>query len=165
MKAADEALAIADDNSKATDVFISGATGPNAALINGHYVPTQNTSLDGRTLYLKSDFDVHYGKAFDDRTGASAGNGKGLMCIEHRSGDWVVKHVSQRGTALCYAGFTNGSSLETCTSRLWRAVRIVAGDQMEWHDDSNMKLVSGEKAMRAVRCPNFKSGIVIAVAA
>jgi hypothetical protein len=36
---------------------------------------------------------------------------------------------------------------------------------MEWHDDSNMKLVSGEKAMRAVRFPNFKSGIVIAVAA
>ena len=57
--AADEARAIADDNSKATDVFISGATGPNAARINGHYVPTQETGLDGRILYLKSDFECY----------------------------------------------------------------------------------------------------------
>ena len=168
MKAADEARAIAVDNSKATDVFISGATGPTAALINGHYEPTQETGLDGRILYLKSDFDVNYDEedVLDDRD-ASADNAKGLMCIEHRSGDWEVKHVSQRGTALCCACFTNGSSLETCTSRLWRAVwidQIDQIDQMEWHDDRNIKLVSGEKAMKAVRCPNFKSGIAIAVA-
>ena len=164
LKAADEARAIAVDNSKATDVFISGATGPNAARINGHYVPTQETGLDGRILYLKSDFDVNYDECFLDDRDASADDAKGLMCIEHRSGDWEVKHVSQRGTAMCYACFTNGSSLETCTSRLWRAVRIVGPDQMEWRDDRNIKLVTGEKAMKAVRCPNFRSGVVIAVA-
>ena len=168
LKAADEARAIADDNSKATDVFISGATGPNAARINGHYVPTQETGLDGRILYLKSDFDMTYDEeSFFDGRDASVDHAKGLMCIEHRSGDWEVKHVSQRGTALCYACFKNGLSLETCTSRLWRAVWIDQMDQidqMEWRDDRNMKLVSGEKAMKAVRCPNFKSGNVIAVA-
>jgi len=164
LKAADEARAIAVDNSKATDVFISGATGHAAALINGHYVPTQETGLDGRILYLKSDFDVNYREGVLDDRDASAGDAKGRMCIEHRSGDWEVKHVSQRGTALCCACFTNGSSLETCTSRLWRATRIVGPDQMEWHNDRNIKLVSGEKAMKAVRCPNFKSGSVIAVA-
>ena len=165
LKAADEARAIAVDNSKATDVFISGATGPTAALINGHYEPTQETGLDGRTLYLKSDFDVNYDEedVLDDRD-AKADNAKGLMCIEHRSGDWEVKHVSQRGTALCCACFTNGSSLETCTSRLWRVGRMVGPDQIEWRDDRNIKLVTGEKAMKAVRCPNFKSGSVIAVA-
>ncbi len=165
LKAAEEARAIADDNSKATDVFISGATGHNAARINGHYVPTQETGLDGRILYLKSDFEVNYDEEgiFDDRD-SSVDHAKGFMCIEHRSGDWEVKHVSQRGTALCFACFKNGLSLETCTSRLWRAVRIVGPDQMELHDDRNIKLVSGEKAMKAVRCLNFKSGIVVAVA-
>ena len=165
LKAADEARAIAIDNSKATDVFISGATGPNAARINGHYVPTQETGLDGRILYLKSDFECHYEEGvFDDRRIPSADNAKGVMCIEHRSGHWEVKHVLQRGTAMCYACFENGSSLETCTSRLWRAVGIVGRDQLELRDDRKIKLVTGEKAMKKVRCPNFKSSIAIAVA-
>jgi hypothetical protein len=159
---------IVDGSSGPSNIFISGATGPNAALINGHYVPTQETGLDGRILYLKSDFDMNYDEeSFFDGRDASVDHAKGLMCIEHRSGDWEVKHVSQRGTALCYACFKNGSSLETCTSRLWRAVWIDQMDQidqMEWRDDRNIKLVSGEKAMKAVKCPNFKSGIVIAVA-
>ena len=167
LKAADEARelrAIADDNSKATDVFISGATGPNAARINGHYVPTQETGLDGRILYLKSDFDVNGDEESSiDGRDASVDHAKGLMCIEHRSGDWEVKHVSQRGTAMCYACFENGSSLETCTSRLWRAVGIVGRDQLELRDDRKIKLVTGEKAMKKVRCPNFKSSIAIAV--
>ncbi len=164
LKAADEARAIAVDNSKATDVFISGATGLNAARINGHYVPTQETGLDGRILYLKSDFECHYEEGvFDDTRIPSADNAKGVMCIEHRSGDWEVKHVLQRGTAMCYACFTNGSSLETCTSRLWRAVRIVGPDQLDLLDDRKIKLVTGDKAMKKVR-PNFKSRIAIAVA-
>ena len=159
---------IVDGNSGPSNIFISGATGPNAARINGHYVPTQETGLDGRILYLKSDFDMTYDEeSFFDGRDASVDHSKGLMCIEHRSGNWEVKHVSQRGTALCFACFKNGLSLETCTSRLWRAVWIDQMDQidqMEWRDDRKIKLVSGEKAMKAVRCPNFKSGIVIAVA-
>ncbi len=161
-----ESDTIAGGSSGPSNIFISGATGPNAALINGHYVPTQEsqTGLDGRPLYMKSDFDVNYEDGVHDDRIASADNAKCLMCIEHRSGYWEVKHVSQRGTALCYACFKNGLSLETCTSRLWRAVRIVGPDQMEWRDDRKIKLVTGEKAMKAVRCPNFKSCIAIAVA-
>ena len=101
--------AIVDGSSGPSNIFISGAAGPNAALINGHYVSTQETGLDGRTLYLKCDQSV---------------------CIEHRrklycsdlrictQGVWQVKHVSSKGTDQCLAGVEGGCALEACVSRV-----------------------------------------------
>lgn len=145
LKAADEARAIAIDNSKATDVFISGATGPSAALINGHYVPTQETGLDathGLPLYMKSDC-LH-------------------VCIEHRrkvncsgirsfaQGDsvWQVKHVWSKGTDQCFAGVEGGCALEACVSRVWRV-----GISNEFREQPNVKMVTGVAARRAVTDP------------
>jgi hypothetical protein len=49
--APETSAAITDANSKATDIFISGATGANARFINGHYKPTQERGPDGHVIY------------------------------------------------------------------------------------------------------------------
>ena len=97
--AAAEAAAIADNNAKATAIFISGATGPCAAAINGLYSPTQERGLDGRIVYGKI--------------------GNASMCIEHLGGLWQVKPVSQMGKDTCAASLNGGCALEACTSHLW----------------------------------------------
>jgi hypothetical protein len=130
-------------NSGPSNVFISGATGPNAARINGHYVPTQETGLDGRILYLKSDC-LH-------------------VCIEHRTktncsgvrsftqaGDsvWQVKYVWSKGTDQCFAGVEGGCALEACVSRIWRV-----GMSNEFHEQPNVNMRTGAAARRAVTGP------------
>jgi hypothetical protein len=58
------ARAVADDNARASAVFISGATGPNASNINGFFEPTEEKGADGRILYTKrgdaSKIIVHF---------------------------------------------------------------------------------------------------------
>ena len=81
-------------------MFISGATGDNAARINGFFEPTQEKGLDGRALYVK-------------RGDASA-------CIEHYGGNWQVKPVSDKGKDNAWASVAGGCGLEACTSRVWR---------------------------------------------
>ncbi len=99
MKAA-EAAAIAAENARAEPVFISGATGDKAALINGVFVPTRMKGLDGRVLYAKQ--------------------GDASTCIEHFKGHWQVKAVSNNGANNCWIYVVGGCGLEACTSRLWR---------------------------------------------
>ena len=86
--AAAEARAVADGNSRAGPVFISGATGPRAASINGFYGVTEEKSLDGRLVLSK-------------RSDAS-------VCIEHHGGQWEFKHVSGKGKAGCKAYVAGG---------------------------------------------------------
>ena len=109
-------------------MFISGATGVNAARINGFFEPTQEKGLDGRALYAK-------------RGDASA-------CIEHYGGDWQVKPVSSKGTANCWAYVEGGCGLEACTSRVWK---VGDGKGTGFHDAPNVKLVTGAEAQRQVR--------------
>ncbi len=98
--AAAEARAVARDNARAEPVFISGATGDGAALLNGVLEPTEEKGLDGRVLYRKC--------------------GDGSMCMEHFGGMWQVKSVSSKGTGDCWAFVAGGCAAEACTSRPWR---------------------------------------------
>ena len=98
--AAAEARAVADGNARAGPVFISGATGPYAARINGFYGVTEEKSLDGRLVLIK--------------------RGDPSVCIEHQGGVWEVKEVSNKGKAGCFANVAGGCALEDCTSRVWR---------------------------------------------
>ena len=106
-------------------MFFSGATGDNAAFINGFFEPTQEKGLDGRVLYAK--------------------RGDASMCIEHRTGDWEVKTVSNKGKGYCWAHVAGGCGLEACTSRVWRLDDGTPGP----HDDApSVKLVAGAEAER-----------------
>jgi hypothetical protein len=102
-------------------VFISGATGLNAAGINGAYYRTSEV-CNGYALYAK--------------------RGDASMCIEHPDGDWEVKLVSQKGTGTCWAYVAGGCGLEACTSRVWTVY-----DGKTWNDAPAVKLVAGAEAV------------------
>jgi hypothetical protein len=111
-------------------VFISGATGGNAASINGFFEPTQEKGLDGRSLYAK--------------------RGDASVCIEHYAGRWQVKHVSTKGTFVlekCYTVVAGGCGLEACTSRVWKA-----RDGLLWNDLPSVKLVAEAEVRRCCAC-------------
>ncbi len=97
-------------------MFISGATGVNAAAINGFFEPTQEKGPDGRALYAK--------------------RGDASVCIEHYGGYWQVKAVSSKGTDIACAYVAGGCGLEACTSRVWKV-----GDGKAWNDAPGVKLV------------------------
>jgi hypothetical protein len=82
--AAAEAWSVADGNARAGPVFISGATGPAAASINGFYGVTEEKSLDGRLVLSK--------------------RGDPTTCIEHHGGEWQVKDVSNKGRRVRVGG-------------------------------------------------------------
>ena len=107
-------------------MFISGATGVNAARINGFFEPTQEKGLDGRVLYAK--------------------RGDASMCIEHIAGLWQVKYVSDKGKNNSHAHVAGGCALEACTSRVWRV-----WDGVRHLDAAGVKLVTGAEAERQVR--------------
>ncbi len=123
--AAAEARAVADGNARAGPVFISGATGPQAASINGFYGVTEEKSLDGRLVLSK--------------------RGDPSMCIEHRGGLWQVKSVSSKGTSACQAFVAGGCALEDCASRLWRL-----NNGKEINDQRSVKMATGSEAERQV---------------
>ena len=124
--AAAEARAVADGNARAGPVFISGATGPRAASINGFYVVTEEKSLDGRLVLSK--------------------RGDPSMCIEHHGGQWEVKPVSAKGKALCRASIAGGCALEDCASRVWR----VWNGKGSYDDQPSVKMSTGRGAERQV---------------
>jgi hypothetical protein len=137
--------AIVDGSSGPSNIFISGATGPNAALINGHYVSTQETGLDathGRPLYMKSDC-LHV--CIEHRRKM---NGSGLRSFTQGDSVWQVKHVWSKGTDQCLAGVEGGCALEACVSRVWRVVV-----SNEFHEQPNVKMRTGVAARRAVTDP------------
>ena len=123
--AAAEARAVADDNARAGPVFISGATGPHAACINGFYGVTEEKSLDGRLVLSK--------------------HGDPSMCIEHRGGKWQVKDVSSKSKAEGMAYVAGGCALEDCTSRVWKV-----GNGKGFDDQLSVKMATGREAERHV---------------
>ncbi len=83
-------------------MFISGATGGKADVINGFYEATEEKGLDGRVVYRK--------------------RGDGSVCIEHFSGQWAVKYVSWKGKDSAHAYVIGLCAFEACASRVWRVV-------------------------------------------
>ena len=125
--AAAVARAIEGENARAGPVFISGATGPNAAKINGFYAPTQEKGLDGRVLLSKRD--------------------DASMCMEHFGGDWEVKSVSSKGKDSRSAYVAGDCALQDCASRIWRVL-----DGKAWNDQPSVKMATGSEAERQVNC-------------
>ena len=123
--AAAEARAVADGNARAGPVFISGATGPQAAFINGFYGVTEEKSLDGRLVLSK--------------------RGDPSVCIEHYGGMWQVKNMSSKGKSACQAFVAGGCALEDCTSRVWRVY-----DGTGFDDHPSVKMATGSEAERQV---------------
>jgi hypothetical protein len=119
------ARAVADDNARAGPVFISGATGPFAAAINGFYGVTEEKSLDGHLLLIK-------------RSDPS-------MCIEHYRRKWQVKPVSDKGKDQCKAYVAGGCALEDCASRVWKV-----DDGKGFDDQPSVKMATGSEAERQV---------------
>ena len=108
-------------------VFISGATGPWAAAINGPYDRTGEIS-DGYAVYSK--------------------RGDPSMCLEHRGERWQVKPVSNKGKSAAVAAVAGGCALEDCTSRVWRV-----DDGVPEHpliDQSSVKMATGRESERLV---------------
>ena len=126
--AAAEARAVAGDNARAGPVFISGATGPRAAFINGFYGVTEEKSLDGRLVLSK--------------------RGDPSVCIEHHGGVWGVKHVSRKGKAGCFACVAGGCALEDCASRVWKVDDGVPEHPLM--DQQSVKMATGREAERQV---------------
>ena len=110
--------------SAAHHVFISGATGPHAAGINGAYYSTGETS-DGHPLLTK--------------------RGDASLLMEHFGGTWQVKGVSQKGTTNAYASVAGGCALAACTSRQWKVM-----DGKTLCDAPGVKMVTGAEAERMV---------------
>ena len=106
-------------------VFISGATGVNAAGINGPYDGTSESS-DGYTLFRK--------------------RGDAGVMMEHFAGKWRVKSVTDKGKDLCYACVVGGCALEACTSRLWKEGTGGKG----FVDAPGLKVMTGAEAERKV---------------
>jgi hypothetical protein len=116
-QAAAEEMSISNDNAHAAPVVISGATGANAARVNGVYEPTEEKGVDGRVLYRK--------------------RGDPSKCMEHRGGNWEVKQVSRKGTAAGFAFVAGGCAAEACTSRKWRLA-----DGGPFQDAPSVKMVA-----------------------
>ena len=121
--AAEAAAAILKDNSMAADIFISGFEGHNS-VINGLYLPTQETGQDGRRLYRKS------GECGDE-----------ALCIEHFEGRWRVKNQSDGGSGMCCAYVEGGCALEDCRSLIWK---VSDGD--DFVDQPSVQMVTGGEA-------------------
>ena len=108
-------------------MFISGATGERAAFVNGFFEPTQEKGPDGRLRYAK--------------------RGDASWCIEHYGGNWQVKHVSDKGTGVCWAYVAGGCGLEACTSRVWNV-----WDGKAHVDAPSVKLVAEAEVRRCCAC-------------
>ncbi len=126
--AAAEARAVAADNALAVPLFISGATGVNAAGINGLFEPTQEKGADGRVLYAK--------------------RGDSSICMEHAVGKWQIKPVSSKGTDCFIAFCQGGCAAEACTSRRW----MTFVHNKTFSDAPHVKMVAGAEAQRQVGC-------------
>ncbi len=99
--------AVAEDNSRAATVLISGATGAVTAAINGFYAPTQEKGLSGHVVYSKCGSDDTF--------------------ISHRDGRWVITDVRSKFSDECCACVYSKFSLEACGVRQWRVLDFFGG--------------------------------------
>ena len=130
-QAAAAAPSVADDNSRASFIFIYGATGANASKVNGLFAATQERGQDGRVIYAKRGFSGH------------------SLCIEHYKddADWQVKPVSGNRQGSCWAYVEGGCALEVCTSRIWNML-----DGNVFCEQPDIRMVTGAIAETAVSC-------------
>jgi hypothetical protein len=124
-----EARAIDEENRNATVIFIGGATGRFATLVNGPYTPSQLKGWDGRRLYRKVGDDT--------------------VCIQHRShadhSFWRVQRAEQMDTDYCVAFIDGGCALHSCCSRVWHI-----HNGTEFQEQPNVEMVAAVNAERKV---------------
>ena len=125
--AAAVAQSIAEDNARAGPVFISGATGSLASVVNGYYEPTEEKGADGRVMYAK--------------------RGDGGVCIEHFEGEWHVKCFWKKGTSYREAYVNGGLAFESCASRVWK---VYDYSEEKFFEQPSVKMVTGAEAERQV---------------
>ncbi len=121
---AEAAASVLKSKSKACPMVLSGVQGVNS-VINGLYLPTQETGRDGRRLYRKS------GESGDQ-----------ALCIEHFEGRWCIKNQSDRGIGMCCAYVEGGCALEDCCSCRWKVV-----EGRDFVDQSSMQMVAVVEAV------------------
>ena len=102
-------------------VFIRGATGYYAYLINGLFEPTEEKSSDGRVVYKK--------------------RGNASRIIEHFTGDWQIKPVSNKGKGGFWAFVKGGCALEACADGVWQVAESGVA-----HAQVTVKMSSGAEA-------------------
>ncbi len=122
--AAEAAAAIIKENAKACPMVLSGVQGVNS-VINGLYLPTQETGQDGRRLYRKS------GECGDE-----------ALCIEHFEGEWQVKSESDRFSGIHVASVEGGCVLEDCRESNWR----VYNSKKKLTNQPNVLILTEEEA-------------------
>ncbi len=125
--AAAVAQSIAEDNARAGPVFVSGATGSSASVLNGYYEPTEEKGADGRVMYAK--------------------RGDGSVCIEHFKEEWGVKNNSNKNSNRCSAHVSGGSAFDSCASRVWK---VYDYSGTKWVEQPSVKMVTGAEAERQV---------------
>jgi hypothetical protein len=107
-------------------MVLSGVQGVNS-VINGLYLPTQETGQDGRRLYRKS-----------------GESGDKALCIEHVAGEWQAKNEMDRGSRRCRAWVRGNCALEDCASRPW----AVYGGKKKWVDQPNVNVVTAAAILK-----------------
>jgi hypothetical protein len=93
------ASSIALENQRAEAVYISGATGSFASIVNGVFNPTQMIGVDGRLIYVKRNQDD--------------------VILEHVDGHWRVKPSNTKNTPSFYAMLEGNNALLDCSSHQW----------------------------------------------
>ncbi len=118
--------------------MVSGATGPNAASINGFFDPTSEIHED-RVRYCK--------------------RGDASVCIEHfkqSKGNvrWQIKRAGVKGTDSVLIWSDGGCALDACASRNWFYTEIeMKGVKLHLQTDAEYK----------VRCPFFQLVLFVAL--
>ncbi len=110
-------------------VFISGATGRFATMVNGPYAPSRLTWLDSRSLYRKIGDDS--------------------VCIQHRSladySFWRIQPAGKKDTDYCVAYIDGGCALHCCSSRGWHI-----HNGTEFQKQPNVEMVTAVNAEQKV---------------
>lgn len=125
---------VADLKTKFPVVYISGATGPKAGIVNGLYEAITQREDDGSVLYFK--------------------RGDDSVIIEHRmkgggdrelEGVWQIKPLRFSDTDACTACVTGGCALEACSSRVWSVL-----EGWVFVDQPHVKMLTRSEAEREV---------------
>ncbi len=138
-QAAAFARAVADDNARASAVFISGATGSCSSNVNGLFEPTEEKGADGRILYTK--------------------RGDASKIIEHFDGKWQIKHSRLRGKDSWgkqgfWAQVDGSCALEACVAAEWKVSTFESPESGVFQDQENVKMVTGAEAEAQVSSLN-----------
>ena len=108
-------------------MFISGATGSLASVVNGYYEPTEEKGADGRVMYAK--------------------RGDGGVCIEHFEGKWDIKIISIKNSNVRFAYVSGRLAFEACTLKEWMVYDII---EKKFFEQPSVKMVTGAEAERQV---------------